>query len=153
MWKSREIVWCAFASLACSDPSFIPRNEPRHDGTSGPRLRPACCVCCPARTCDGRILLHLSHLSTLATLTLASLLQGGTYGGSALGCAAAAATIDVIEEEGLLQVCAAVRSVLLIVLGKAAIATCCYWLPPMMWLRRGADSGGQTAIFLADCRP
>lgn len=30
--------------------------------------------------------------------------QGGTYGGSALGCAAAAATIDVIEEEGLLQV-------------------------------------------------
>lgn len=29
--------------------------------------------------------------------------QGGTYGGSAIGCAAAAATIDVIEEEGLLQ--------------------------------------------------
>lgn len=29
--------------------------------------------------------------------------QGGTYGGSAIGCAAAAATIDVIEGEGLLQ--------------------------------------------------
>ena len=29
--------------------------------------------------------------------------QGGTYGGSAIGCAAAAATIDVIKEEGLLQ--------------------------------------------------
>ena len=29
--------------------------------------------------------------------------QGGTYGGSALGCAAAAATLDVISEENLLQ--------------------------------------------------
>lgn len=29
--------------------------------------------------------------------------MGGTYGGSALGCAAASATIDVIEEEGLLD--------------------------------------------------
>eukprot|EP00887_Chlorella_sp_A99_P005683 scaffold1.g5683.t1 len=28
---------------------------------------------------------------------------GGTYGGSAMGCAAAAATLDVIEEEGLLD--------------------------------------------------
>ena len=30
-------------------------------------------------------------------------LQGGTYGGSVLGCAAAAATLDVIKEENLLQ--------------------------------------------------
>ncbi|KAL4421398.1 hypothetical protein ABPG75_010689 [Micractinium tetrahymenae] len=30
-------------------------------------------------------------------------MMGGTYGGSAIGCAAAAATIDVIEGEGLLQ--------------------------------------------------
>ncbi|EFN54607.1 hypothetical protein CHLNCDRAFT_8428, partial [Chlorella variabilis] len=30
-------------------------------------------------------------------------MMGGTYGGSAIGCAAAAATIDVVTEEGLLQ--------------------------------------------------
>lgn len=30
-------------------------------------------------------------------------MMGGTYGGSALGCAAAAATIDAIEEDGMLQ--------------------------------------------------
>lgn len=29
--------------------------------------------------------------------------MGGTYGGNPLGCAVAAATIDVIEEEGLVQ--------------------------------------------------
>ena len=30
-------------------------------------------------------------------------LQGGTYGGSILGCAAANATIDAIEEDGMLD--------------------------------------------------
>lgn len=30
-------------------------------------------------------------------------IQGGTYGGSILGCAAANATIDAIEEDGMLQ--------------------------------------------------
>ena len=29
--------------------------------------------------------------------------QGGTYGGSILGCAAANATIDAIEEDGMLD--------------------------------------------------
>ncbi len=31
------------------------------------------------------------------------LLQGGTYGGSIIGCAAANATIDAIEEDGMLD--------------------------------------------------
>ncbi len=30
-------------------------------------------------------------------------MQGGTYGGSVLGAAAACATLDVIKEEGLLE--------------------------------------------------
>lgn len=30
-------------------------------------------------------------------------LQGGTYGGSIIGCAAANATIDAIEEDGMLD--------------------------------------------------
>ena len=30
-------------------------------------------------------------------------LQGGTYGGSILGCAAANATLDAIEEDGMLE--------------------------------------------------
>lgn len=30
-------------------------------------------------------------------------MQGGTYGGSILGCAAANATIDAIEEDGMLE--------------------------------------------------
>lgn len=29
--------------------------------------------------------------------------QGGTYGGSIIGCAAANATIDAIEEDGMLE--------------------------------------------------
>ena len=32
-----------------------------------------------------------------------AMMQGGTYGGSILGCAAANATIDAIEEDGMLD--------------------------------------------------
>ncbi|GAB4817550.1 hypothetical protein N2152v2_004596 [Parachlorella kessleri] len=44
-------------------------------------------------------------LATRADLydNMAPGMMGGTYGGSALGCAAAAATIDAIEEDGMLQ--------------------------------------------------
>ncbi len=49
-----------------------------------------------AQACELRLQLQIP-------LTPCTAPQGGTYGGSAIGCAAAAATIDVIEEEGLLQ--------------------------------------------------
>ena len=45
----------------------------------------------PAQLC------HLQQRTTLLPL------QGGTYGGSILGCAAANATLDAIEEDGMLE--------------------------------------------------
>ena len=41
-----------------------------------------------------------SHMQQSAPLLP---LQGGTYGGSILGCAAANATLDAIEEDGMLE--------------------------------------------------
>ncbi len=55
-------------------------------------------LCQPAWPCH-----ELSQAGPLTSLTLCPPNQGGTYGGSALGCAAAAATIDAIEEDGMLQ--------------------------------------------------
>ena len=43
---------------------------------------------------------QLCHLQQRAALLP---LQGGTYGGSILGCAAANATLDAIEEDGMLE--------------------------------------------------
>ena len=45
----------------------------------------------------------LKKAASVTNLKETSLLQGGTYGGSILGCAAANATIDAIEEDGMLD--------------------------------------------------
>jgi 4-aminobutyrate aminotransferase len=52
-------------------------------------VSPLLCVCVCVRL--------LSHGAPLLRC------QGGTYGGNAVACAAAVATIDVIEKEGLLK--------------------------------------------------
>lgn len=46
------------------------------------------------------MLLQCLHCLTECCCTV---LQGGTYGGSIIGCAAANATIDAIEEDGMLD--------------------------------------------------
>jgi 4-aminobutyrate aminotransferase len=44
-----------------------------------------------------------SYLAMQTPMTCGAGMQGGTYGGNAVACAAGCATLQAIEEEGMLQ--------------------------------------------------
>ena len=70
-------------------------------GTSSLYALNCCLTVCTMLAMPPRWLpVHSSHMQQSALLLP---LQGGTYGGSILGCAAANATLDAIEEDGMLE--------------------------------------------------